>query len=175
MKRAISTVSVLAFALAFAAAAWAALSQPPVPPAGSCHAHHALPDATCTPGARDRGVTQANIKRTICRTGYTKTVRPPTSYTTTLKRRQLASYGYYAGRSLSAYEEDHLISLELGGSPTAEKNLWPEAHAPKPGSFQKDTVENSLHRQVCAGQIKLSTAQREIARNWLKVYREIHP
>jgi hypothetical protein len=49
------------------------------------------------------------------------------------------------------YEEDHLISLELGGHPTSEKNLWPEAYKPKPGAREKDRVENFLHDEVCAG------------------------
>src|SRR4051812_1439221 len=83
--------------------------------ASACHAHGGLPDRTCTSGARDRRVVQSNIRRTICRPGYTDTVRPPTSYTTPLKKRQMAAYGYYAGHKLSSYEEDHVISLELGG------------------------------------------------------------
>src|SRR4051794_23743840 len=82
-----------------------------------CHAHKGLPDRTCTPGVRDHHVTQKNIDKTICRKGYTDTVRPPSSYTTKLKKQQMAEYGYYAGKKPSAYEEDHLISLELGGAP----------------------------------------------------------
>jgi hypothetical protein len=143
--------------------------------AASCHAHGGLPDRDCTPGVRDRRVTQANIRATICRSGYSATVRPPTSYTTPLKRKQIAAYGYYAGHSLRSYEEDHLISLELGGSPTSPRNLWPEAHNPRPGSYQKDVVENYLHREVCAGRMSLRTAQRREATDWVAVYRTLHP
>jgi hypothetical protein len=142
----------------------------PAPAAiGSCHAHAGLPDHHCTPGTADPHVSQANMRRTICRSGYTKTVRPPTSYTQPLKLRQMRAYGYYAGRRPSAYEEDHLIPLELGGAPRDPRNLWPEAHSPRPGSFQKDAVEDRLRRRVCAGAITLRAAQRAIARNWKTV------
>ena len=85
----------------------------------------------------------------------------------------MAEYGYYAGKKTSSYEEDHLISLELGGAPRSAKNLRPEAYKPKPGARQKDTVENYLNRQVCDGKMKLGTAQRREARDWVRVYREI--
>jgi hypothetical protein len=143
--------------------------------AAACGAHGGLPDRTCTPGTRDPHVKQSNIKRTICRTGYTATVRPPSSYTTTLKKQQMAEYGYYAGHSTASYEEDHLMSLELGGAPTDPRNLWPEAYKPKPGARQKDVIEGDLHRQVCDGKITLAVAQRREARNWVKVYRQLHP
>lgn len=86
-----------------------------------------------------------------------------------LKVQQIAAYTY-ADTKLSDYEEDHLISLELGGSPTSPANLWPEPHAGTYGSFQKDKVENYLHAQVCAGKLSLASAQQEIATNWVKVY-----
>ena len=35
------------------------------------------------PGAVDPLVTKENIQETICRAGYTRTVRPPQSFTTT--------------------------------------------------------------------------------------------
>jgi hypothetical protein len=38
------------------------------------------PDKFMTPGATNPKVTQANIKRTICKAGWTKTIRPPSSY-----------------------------------------------------------------------------------------------
>jgi hypothetical protein len=59
-------------------------------------------------------------------------------------------------------ELDHLVPLELGGS-NDMKNFWVEAgRIPNP----KDTVENRLHREVCAGKISLHTAQLDIAHNW---------
>ena len=68
-------------------------------------------------------VTQATIAATICKRGWTRTIRPPTSYTDALKRTQLREYGLTG--PTSRYQEDHLISLELGGHPTDPRNLWP--------------------------------------------------
>lgn len=130
--------------------------------ASTCHEKNGLPDPTCTPGIIDSSVTQGNILSTICQSGYTKTIRPPVSYTTSLKRQQIIAYGYL-DKNLSDYEEDHLISLELGGSPTDPKNLWPEPGAsPNP----KDSVENLCHQKVCSGQLSLAAAQKEIAADW---------
>lgn len=68
----------------------------------------ALPDPALTPGRLAASVTQANIHRTICVRGWTRTVRPPEWYTEKLKRRQIREYGY-ADRRLGDYEEDHLL------------------------------------------------------------------
>jgi hypothetical protein len=83
-------------------------------------------------------------------------------------------YGYYAGHSAAAYEEDHLVPLELGGAPSDPKNLWPEAHSPKPGSYQKDAEENLLHARVCSHRLRLSTAQHYMENDWLAAYRRNH-
>ena len=126
-----------------------------------------LPNHTLTPGATNPAVTQATIHTTICRTGYTKTIRPSSTYTTALKRRQLAAgYSFHGDLSTGDYEEDHLISLELGGSPASVKNLWPEPYAAAEGARVKDKVENELHDLVCSGRLTLRTAQRAIAANW---------
>ncbi|HET9889686.1 MAG TPA: hypothetical protein VFQ42_04225 [Mycobacterium sp.] len=134
---------------------------------GSCHtgSDHGqpLPDPGCTPGALNPDVTQATIGDTICRPGWTKTVRPPASVTDALKRQQLAAYGY-ADQVPRDYEEDHLVSLELGGAPADPHNLWPEPGAsPNP----KDKVENALHAAVCSGRVRLADAQRDIASDWI--------
>lgn len=117
------------------------------------------PDATCTPGAVDDAVTQANISATICRSGYTTTVRPPTSATDKIKRAMYSAYGVADG---TPSELDHLVSLELGGS-NDTANLWPE-----PGSLPnvKDGVEAALHTAVCAHKVTLAAAQQAIASDW---------
>ena len=126
-----------------------------------CHMRDVLPDPACTPGVIDPAVTQATISTTICVSGYTKTVRPSASYTGKLKYQQMTAYGFTD--SIHSHEEDHLISLELGGAPSDPANLWPEPHAsPNP----KDKVENYLHAAVCAGKISLADAQHRIATNW---------
>lgn len=111
-----------------------------------------------TPGAVNATVTPASIDSTICVHGWTRTIRPPTSYTNALKIRQMRQY-HESGRP-SQYEEDHLIPLELGGHPTSPKNLWPEPH---PRADVVDQIENSLKRQVCAGTLTLARARRKIS------------
>ncbi len=128
-----------------------------------------LPDPTCTPGSLNPAVTQSTIYQTICSKGYTSTIRPPVSYTNELKRQQIVMYGY-TNTNLRDYEEDHFISLELGGSPTDPKNLWPEPH---PSFNEKDKVENYLNRQVCDGVLTLEEAQHEITTNWYKIYQQL--
>jgi hypothetical protein len=132
---------------------------------GDCHSVNGLPDPACTPGVTDPDVTQDNILTTICVSGYTTRVRPPSSYTDALKAQQIKAYGYI-DTALADYEEDHLIPLELGGHPTDARNLWPEPRTGLYPATKKDGVENSLHTKVCAGLLTLATAQAAIARNW---------
>jgi hypothetical protein len=137
---------------------------------GRCHIRGPLPDARCTPGAVDASVTQLNIRQTICVRGYARRARPPSDYTDSLKRTQVREYGFYGGRRLRAYEEDHLVPLELGGAPRDRRNLWPERRTGRGGSAQKDAVENLLHRRVCVGTMTLAAAQRDFERDWYAAY-----
>ncbi|MGD0863058.1 MAG: hypothetical protein ABSA21_09910 [Candidatus Limnocylindrales bacterium] len=133
------------------------------------------PDPALTPGALNPAVTQATIGSTICVSGWTATIRPPSNYTTGLKIRQIVQYGY-TDTSTSDYEEDHLISLELGGAPTDPRNLWPEPYAASladgrpTGAHTKDGFETRLKNQVCAGAITLAQAQSEIGDHWVHAY-----
>lgn len=116
--------------------------------------HSILADPVRTPGVLNPDVTQANIRSTICRHGWTDTIRPPTSYTNALKSKQMRRYRELGSRS--DYQEDHLISLELGGNPTDPRNLWPE---PYPRASDVDKIENELNDQVCSGELTLAEAQ----------------
>lgn len=107
------------------------------------------------PGTLNADVTQATIGSTICVRGWTATVRPPVSYTNELKLEQMRAYGETGPPS--GYQEDHLISLELGGDPTDPKNLWPE---PYPRAADVDRIENELNAEVCVGRISLAEGQR---------------
>jgi hypothetical protein len=60
-------------------------------------------------------------------------------------------------RAASDGQEDHLISLELGGHPTDPRNLWPE---PRPHAEEVDRIENELNGKVCSGELTLAEAQR---------------
>jgi hypothetical protein len=141
----------------------------PAPP-GSCHAGDGgfLPDPGCTPGGADARVTPDTLSSTICRSGYTATVRPPLSVTEPIKRERMAAYGLSA--PLSAYELDHLVPLELGGASTVA-NLWPEPWADPRGAHRKDDLENALKRQVCSGTLSLADARHAIASDWESAYR----
>jgi hypothetical protein len=129
-----------------------------------CAAHGDLPDSACTPGA----LLSTGTKDAICKSGYASSVRNvPDSENNQVH----AEYGISIHPD-GAYEVDHLVSLELGGSKEIA-NLWPEAANPTPGFHQKVQVENYLRDQVCSGAISLSDAQVEIATNWLSVYQRM--
>lgn len=142
------------------------------------------PDHAIAPGLVNSAITQANIHQTICSpTWSTKSIRPPATYTSRLKQQQLA---HATDKNPAHYEEDHFISLELGGHPRDPRNLWPErwgtpaqpltARGPFPshlvGAKSKDATEKALHRDVCAGTLTLREAQWLIATDWFKYYRD---
>lgn len=136
-----------------------------------CVSVNGLPDKACTPGDIDSRVTQDNIQQTICVPGYTKTIRPPVSYTEPLKLKIMQEYG--DTDSPRNYELDHLIPLEAGGSPTSEANLWPEPYNTTFNAREKDKVENYLHEQICSGKMPLQQAQLQITSNWEEVYKNL--
>jgi hypothetical protein len=107
-----------------------------------------------TPGVLNPAVTQSTIRSTVCRHGFTSEIRPPVSYTNGLKQRGVRAY--HLRGPPSAYQEDHLISLELGGNPTDPRNLWPE---PYPRASAVDRIENELNAEVCSGRLTLRQAQ----------------
>ena len=133
------------------------------------------PDPGLTPGALNPAVTQATIGSTICVSGWTATIRPPESSTDGLKVKQIAQYAYI-DTSTADYEEDHLISLELGGAPADARNLWPEPYTDSlpdgrpTGARTKDTFETKLKTEVCAGTITLAQGQADIGDHWVHAY-----
>ena len=129
-------------------------------PADPCHV------AAVTYCALNPAVTQATIATTICVSGWTATVRPPSSYTSSLKVEQLAAFGY-ADQIPRDYEEDHRVPLELGGAPRDTSNLSPERGAsPNP----KDSAENAARADVCAGRATLQQEQVAFVARWLAPY-----
>jgi hypothetical protein len=138
------------------------------PPA---HAQTALPDPSRTPGAINPEVREENIRSTICVRGWTHTVRPPWQYTSALKRQQIQEFRY-ADRRMQDYEEDHLVPLALGGSPTDPRNLWPQPRT-VPGGWDSDVkneLEGVLAHLVCTGRVPLAQAQQAIATNWIEAF-----
>lgn len=139
------------------------------PPPGSCHLRGTspfnLPDSHCTPGALNGAVSQATIKKTICRSGYSSRIRPSVSVTEPEKLASIGAYGLHG--TPRSYEYDHLIPLELGGAANDSRNLWPE---PGASPNRKDKEEDYLHARVCEGRMSLGRAQRIIAGNWVSFY-----
>ena len=117
-------------------------------------------------GAVNPDVTQANIHETICRPGWTKTVRPPTSVTNTIER-QLALAGHV---DPAGYVLDHVMPLELGGAPLDPRNLALEQLAGPCGARAKDRLEFEMSRRVCAGELALDQARAEIAEDWVEAF-----
>lgn len=130
-----------------------------------------LPNTQLTPGAINPNVTQSNIRSTICVSGWTATVRPPVTYTNKLKYSQLHSgYNLNGDLTMKDYEEDHIVPLEVGGSPSSTLNLFPEPRNIKLSSYLKDQLENRMRQLVCAGQISLKDGQKVFLTNWEKGY-----
>jgi hypothetical protein len=133
------------------------------------------PDPALTPGAINPVVTEATIGSTVCVDGWTATIRPPVSFTDQLKVEGIAAYGY-SDTDVAAYEEDHLIPLELGGSPADPLNLWPEPYevllpdGQSAGARVKDVFETSLKEAVCAGTMTLEQARAEIGDDWVHYF-----
>lgn len=130
-----------------------------------------LPNPKLTPGALNPNVSQDTISTTICVPGYSSSIRPPVSYTDALKVTQIKQYGY-TDTNTADYEEDHFIPLSVGGNPTDPSNLWPQPRNTTPyNAGVKDTLEYTLYKMVCSGQIDLHTAQQAIVSDWVQAYR----
>jgi hypothetical protein len=138
------------------------IAPPPVVGTDPCHLNGQV---YCLVNPNVSFATRAS---TICKTGWTATVRPPASYTSPLKAQQIAAE--HLSGSPSAYEEDHRLPLEGGGFPggagTDTHNLSPEAH---PASFTKDSAENQLKQQLCAAKDAATFTSLQVAfvNKWL--------
>jgi hypothetical protein len=109
-------------------------------------------------------VTQATIHETICVRGYTKSIRPPVSYTNSIKKQRMHEMELPL-ELIGDFQLDHRLPLSLGGHPSDPRNLVmqdaDEAHA-------KDEVERCLPAAVCAGAITLAQAQQAMWSDWRK-------
>jgi hypothetical protein len=68
------------------------------------------------------------------------------------------------------YELDYLITPSLGGTGNIQ-NLWPQPYSAVWNARVKDQLENHLHEMVCQGQVPLTTAQNDIASDWIAAYK----
>ena len=116
-------------------------------------------------------VTQRSIGQTICVSGYTRTVRPSTSYTIGVKLKLLREAGLDENQR-SKFELDHIIPLALGGHPRNLNNLMLQRWEGPTGAKKKDRLEVKLQCLVCTGQVELSEAQQSIYTDWTKAYHD---
>jgi len=82
----------------------------------------------------------------------------------------MRAYGF-AG-SPREYEEDHLVALSIGGAPSDPANLWPEPRSGLYDAERKDQLETWAARMACAHRIPLGALQREMAKDWVALYRQ---
>jgi len=88
-----------------------------------------------------------------------------------LRQEVLHEYGIVNFRP-DEYEIDFLIAPGLGGIEDIH-NLWPQPAASRTwNAHVKDALEERLHEMVCAGKLDLSTAQRDIATDWIAAYKK---
>lgn len=127
-----------------------------------CVVDGVFPNPDWTPGGV-MGITQEEI--------CTTSTKGRRHVTTATKRQVFAAYNISYPAPSGAYEVDHFIPLELGGSNDVS-NLWPEAAKPVPGFHEKDRVETYLHDQVCKAGMDLAEAQRIIVKDWLSYYQQ---
>lgn len=119
----------------------------------------AKPEASEIVGTLNPAVTQETVDVTVCVSGWTATVRPPSRYTSALERRQIAEQGLPG--TPADYEEDHLMPLALGGAPADPNNLRP---IPLARARRDDVWERRLHDDVCDGTTQLDDAQLQMSR-----------
>jgi hypothetical protein len=123
----------------------------------------AEPDRSLTPGAT-RNATVSDI----CSMPHEEVVG---EVSTLLRQEVFQKYGIVNARS-GDYEIDYLITPGLGGVEDIH-NLWPEPYTSRTwNAHVKDALEERLHEMVCAGKIDLSTAQRDIATDWISAYKK---
>jgi hypothetical protein len=122
-----------------------------------------VPDHSLTPGATRRVALSE-----VCSMAHEEVVR---NVPTSLRQEVFQEYGI-ANAAATDYEIDYLIAPGLGGAEDIH-NLWPEpSTSEKWNAHVKDTLEENLHQMVCAGQIDLSTAQHDIATDWIAAYKK---
>jgi hypothetical protein len=123
----------------------------------------AIPDRRLTPGAT-RKVSVADV----CRDRHEEVVRVLPE---AVQQKIYREYGIANPRA-SEYEIDFLIAPGLGGTDDVH-NLWPQPNKTVLwNAHVKDELEEQLHQMVCNGQLDLSTAQQDIANDWVVAYQK---
>jgi Putative zinc-finger len=123
----------------------------------------AEPDPRLTPGA-----TRRVTLNDVCSMAHEEVVG---QVSTPLRQEVFREYGIVNVRG-GDYEVDYLIAPGLGGVEDI-RNLWPEPSTSRTwNAYVKDALEEHLHQLVCAGDLDLPTAQRDIAADWIAAYKK---
>ena len=123
----------------------------------------AEPDRSLTPGATRRATV-----RDVCSMAHEEVVA---EVSRSLRQKVLQEYGI-VNANAGDYEIDYLIAPGLGGVEEIH-NLWPERYTSQTWNASvKDALEEHLHQLVCGGALDLSTAQRDIATDWIAAYKK---
>jgi hypothetical protein len=138
-------------------------AMPTAESAVSSSARGEEPDPRLTPGA-----TRRVAIGDVCSMAHEEVVG---EVSTALRQEVLQKYGIVNAHA-SDYEIDYLIAPGLGGVEDIH-NLWPEPYTSRRwNAYVKDALEEHLHQLVCAGELDLSTAQRDIATDWIAAYKK---
>jgi Putative zinc-finger len=123
----------------------------------------ALPNRSLTPGM------QRSISlNEVCSMEHEEVVR---AIPASLRQEVFREYGLTDVRQ-DDYEVDFLIAPGLGGAEDI-RNLWPQPYKlPVWNARMKDALEERLHQLVCEGKLDLSTAQHDIATDWVAAYKK---
>jgi len=123
----------------------------------------ATPNPNLTPGA-----THTVSVNDVCSMEHEQVVG---QVSLSLRQQVLKEYGITQANP-SEYEIDYLIAPGLGGTEDIH-NLWPEPYtSPTWNAYAKDALEEHLHHLVCAGKLDITTAQRDIATDWIAAYKK---
>jgi hypothetical protein len=88
-----------------------------------------------------------------------------------LQQRVFQEYGIVNPRP-NEFEIDYLIAPGLGGTEDIQ-NLWPQRYTSQTwNAYAKNSLEERLHQLVCAGKLDLTTAQHDIATDWIAAYKK---
>lgn len=110
-------------------------------------------------------VKQSTIDKTICVSGYTKTVRPSVTYTNGVKRKLMKAQGIPPSDA-GLWELDHLVALGSGGHPRSLNNLVLQKFAGPDGALVKDKFELRMQKKICARKIPLAVVQSCMYNDW---------
>jgi hypothetical protein len=127
-------------------------------------AEGAMPKASVTPGD-----TVVVATKDVCTPDFPteKQMVIPAS----LQQRVFEQYGI-SNPEPHTFEVDYLITPDLGGA-SSEHNLWPEPyHNIVWNARVKDELEVHLKNLVCSGNLEISTAQHDLANNWIAAYKK---